>query len=558
MPSEHNKPRTLIIGIDGATFDLVRPWAAAGRLPTLARLLAEGTHAVLDAFPNSNSAAAWTSIVTGYNPGQHGIFDFGEGVAQRGHKWTPMTAAQRQKPPFWVRLSAAGQCVCVLNVPISYPADHVNGVMLAGMDSPGTNSPGFSHPPDFYAELRRAGIAYILDVPKLQSYRDRDPRRVPQPVRDMVDARARTVLHVMQNYPWDTLMAVFVASDRMQHTYWGSGPVEAGNPGWEALLELYERLDYWLAEFLKHIDDQTTVIVLSDHGFGGASLGRPDLNGLLCELGLAARAQGNRRLTGRLLKHMLFFGRQLVPPRWQMPLAQALPGLRLRAIDESKYGGLDWTRTQAFATPHGGRFTINLRGRQPEGCVAPEDFADLRARLVLMLQHIVDVDSGQPLFNAIRLGADLFHGPHAHRAADVIVEWNYPVWSRPMVYRPPNGDPVRLSQRPPGALARFWKGTHRPEGIFIAWGPHVKRGAAMAEITQYNVAPTVLHLQGQPVPDDMDGGVLTAMFDEAWLGAHPPRPVSVTGEASQPPQPALSEDEMQQVEQRLRDLGYIE
>src|ERR1043166_9161730 len=106
-----NKPRTLIIGLDGATFDLIEPLVRAGHLPALARLMTHGVHGSLQAWPNMNSAAAWSSMVTGYNPGQHGVYDFGHAPQQRGHGWHPTTATCRRKDPFWRLLSAAGQRV---------------------------------------------------------------------------------------------------------------------------------------------------------------------------------------------------------------------------------------------------------------------------------------------------------------------------------------------------------------------------------------------------------------------------------------------------------------
>ena len=92
------EPRTLIIGLDGATFDLIDPWIARGHLPTLARALREGARGALRAFPNMNSASAWTSIVTGCNPGAHGIYDFG------GER-TVYDASVKRDSPFYLRCS---------------------------------------------------------------------------------------------------------------------------------------------------------------------------------------------------------------------------------------------------------------------------------------------------------------------------------------------------------------------------------------------------------------------------------------------------------------------
>ena len=212
-------PRTLIIGLDGATFDLIDPLIEAGELPTLKRIMSEGVRGILETWPNTNSAAAWSSMATGYNSGQHGIYHFGEAISRRGVPWRPVTAIDRKKDPFWRILSAAGQFVGVINMPITYPVDQINGFMLAGMDTPGVSSPGFAHPRDLRSELARQGIDYIIDVADLGAASKRNPHRLPESVERMIDARSRTILHLMQTRSWDVLMAVFVATDGF-NTIW--------------------------------------------------------------------------------------------------------------------------------------------------------------------------------------------------------------------------------------------------------------------------------------------------------------------------------------------------
>ena len=151
----------------------------AGFLPTFANLMSQGVHGPLKAWPNLNSAAAWSSIVTGYNPGMHGVHDFGSAPPQRGYAWHPMTALDRKKDPFWRLLSAKGKRVTIINVPISYPADPINGYMLAGMDTPGLSSHGFAHPPELRDEISRQGIDYIIDVPNLGDLSRKHPDQLP-------------------------------------------------------------------------------------------------------------------------------------------------------------------------------------------------------------------------------------------------------------------------------------------------------------------------------------------------------------------------------------------
>ena len=116
--TEHIKtPHTLIIGLDGATVDLIKPWSELGYLPTLKKIMAQGAYGPLQVWPNMNSASAWSSMVTGYNSGQHGIFDFSEASSQRGVTFRTFTGADCKKDPFWRILSASGKSVEIINGP---------------------------------------------------------------------------------------------------------------------------------------------------------------------------------------------------------------------------------------------------------------------------------------------------------------------------------------------------------------------------------------------------------------------------------------------------------
>jgi len=550
-------PRVLIIGLDGATFHLVEPLVQAGDLPNLARLIAGGVHGPLRAWPNMNSAAAWTSMVTGYNPGQHGIYDFGSAAPQLGHRWHPTTAADRTRAPFWRLLSMGGQWVGVLNVPISYPADSVNGFMLAGMDAPTIHSSGFAHPPELAYELRQQGIDYVLDVPKLGDVSKRTPHELPWLVRRMIDSRARTIHYLMRTRPWDAFMAVFVAPDRVQHFYWPPQHGAIGDPEWAPIRNLYRQIDSFFGDALKCIDGNTTVLVVSDHGFGPAYSANRDLNGLFSQLGLLHYHQRGGRLGGRLLRNLLLHGRRTIPLGLQAPLARVLPGLHRRAVSEYGYRGIEWSRTQVFASPSGGRVCINLKGRQPEGSVSPEDQDGLRENVQGILLNLTDPTTGRRLVRAVHRRENVYRGPHVEQAADLIIEWDEAVDRDRLCYQ--REGLSALVHEPDGrSLGRRWKGRHRSDGIFIAHGPNIRRGVVVADACLYDIAPTILYLQGHPIPGDMDGKVLTDIFAEEQLRRHPVQYSEPPEVGVRAAETVLDTKEARKIEERLRNLGYIE
>jgi predicted AlkP superfamily phosphohydrolase/phosphomutase len=551
------KHRTLIIGLDGATFDLIHPWVQSGYLPTFARLMAQGVHTPLQAWPNMNSAVAWSSIVTGYNPGQHGIFSFGDAPPQHGTKWRPMIAADRQKDPFWRLLSASGQYVGIINVPISYPADPVNGFMLAGMDTPGLRSPKFAHPPHLLNELYRERINYIIDVPNLGELSRRNPYHLPELVNSMMKARSRAILYLMRTRPWDLMMVVFVATDRVQHCYWPGGNVSLEDTKWNPIRSLYQQIDSFFRDAIELFDKNTTVLVVSDHGFGPMHLARRCLNPLFAQLGLLHYHQGGIQWQGKFLETLLLHGRRIIPPRFQSPLSRVLPKLTLHAKMEFKFSGIKWSQTQVFADPFDGQIFINLQGREPEGIVSVEEYYSLCERVQNIMLKLRDPESGAPLVKAVYRPEDLYHGPYTKATSDLVIEWDDEVLGDDLFFDG-EGKPIIIKAPKKTSFGSRWKGSHRPYGIFIAYGPHIKKGATLSNATLYDIAPTILYLQDHSVPKDMDGRVLTDIFTEEHLHNHPIQYCEPPDTQWKGPKTELDAEETRKIEERLRGLGYIE
>lgn len=551
------KHRTLIIGLDGATFDLIHPWAQAGQLPTFAKLMAQGVHAPLKAWPNLNSAAAWSSIVTGYNPGQHGVFNFVDALPQVGATWQPSTAMARKKNPFWRFLSEAGKYVGVINVPITYPADPINGFMLSGMDTPDLRSPGFAHPPELLDELQHQGIDYVIDVPRLQFLEEGGLNQVPRPIQRMMDVHSRTMLHLMKTRPWDALMAVLVVTDRVQHFCWPAEDISFDQPDWIPILSIYQQIDSFLSKAFECIDENTTVLVISDHGFGPLRLARRCLNPLFAHLGLLSYRSGTTRLTNKLLERVLVYGRKTIPFSFQKFLAKTFSGLHRRAIHEHELSSIDWSTTKVFYSPHMGTLTINLKGREPEGIVLPEDYDPLRKEVQDILLNIIDPISKRQIMKAVHRREDIFQGPYLEKAPDLVMEWNFEV-ARNSVCYPGSKGPIIIQPPKRFDAGERWTGDHRSYGIFMASGPNIKKGATVSNATLYDIAPTILYLHDHPVPADMDGKVLTEIFNEDRLTHHPIQYCETKESRWEGSPMELDTEESQKIEERLRGLGYIE
>jgi predicted AlkP superfamily phosphohydrolase/phosphomutase len=498
-------------------------------------------------------------MVTGYNAGRHGIFHFSKALSRSdaGAGWSPVTASDRKKDPFWRRLSAAGQRVGVINVPITYPADSVNGFVLAGMDSPGLDSPGSAHPPGLLDELRKQGIDYVIDVPNLRAASRNDPKCLPDFVTRMIEARARAVLHLMRSRDWDALMAVFVATDRVQHYFWPADLSKIDSPDWNPIRSVYRQIDDFFGRALSLVDENTTVLVVSDHGFGPLPAAKRGLNQLFAELGLLRFRQSGAGIKSRALKNLLLSGRRLLPYSLQDRLARSLPALHLRAVNELSYSIIDWSETKVYASPQGGRVWINLEGRKPDAVVPQSEYDRLRQQVRGILSSLTDPLTGRRIVRAAHNREDIFHGPDLEQSADIVIEWDYGVIKDSLSYRD-GGRSIIVSPRKDNRRGNRWKGSHRPEGILIACGPHVKQGMSVADAVIYDIAPTVLYLHGLAVPDDMDGRVLTGIFTEASLQNRPVQRCEPSSAGEQKERAPLDAQEARRLEERLRGLGYIE
>src|SRR5262245_15767852 len=282
--------RLLVIGLDGATLDLVAPWAAAGELPVLARLMASGSWGPLRSTLPPATFPAWTSLVTGVNPGRHGVLDFVERVPGT-FRVRFVNGSQRRTPALWTRLSAAGRRVAALCVPATYPPEPLHGVMVSGFDSPVTTvaDGSFVFPRAFHGEIRRlVGYLPFADFQEVRT----GPRWHDRALASLLDgvARRTTVAEaLLRREPWDALMVVFGESDTVAHHFWRfhdpASPRHAPSRHADAIRLVYRALDATIGRLLAAAGDACVAIV-SDHGSGGASDRVVHLNRYLAQHGL--------------------------------------------------------------------------------------------------------------------------------------------------------------------------------------------------------------------------------------------------------------------------------
>jgi predicted AlkP superfamily phosphohydrolase/phosphomutase len=541
--------RVLVIGIDGGTLDLVQPWAEAGDLPNLAQLMAEGVHGLLESTLPPVTSPAWPTFATGRNPGKHGVFDF---IRPTGGQFELVNATSIRAPTLWQILSEAGRQVGVMNVPVTYPPTRVNGFIISGMLSPvGGEITYPAHLLDRYAgRLKPYRIA-----PHVQ-YKPGNEAEFTADLFDLVERRGAYALQLMADHPYEFLMFHFLSTDTMQHAFWKF--VDPAHPRYDpqaaarfgpAAKQLYQRIDGFVGQMLDRVTDDTTVIVMSDHGFGPLHY-VVNLNLFLLEHGLLQLKHGAwTRLKAGLFRAGLTpasFWHLIERAGLQNYVWQVSKSTRNKVVGKFlSFDDVDWSRTLAYSIGHVGQIYVNLMGREPQGIVEPgAEYEAARQRVVDALQDLRHPVTGQPLVDQVVPGDQVVHGPYAGRSPDLhVVLDGYRAIAFPLF-----ATDGRIVTR----QIRGDSGCHRRHGIFIARGPEVRSGETVEGARILDLAPTILHLMGLPVPDDMDGRVLTEALSTSRSVER--QSASLADEEAGA---GLSAEETAEVEDRLRALGYL-
>jgi predicted AlkP superfamily phosphohydrolase/phosphomutase len=553
----------LVVGLDGATFDLMLPWIEEGYLPNLAGLVRSGARSQLESTIPPITPCAWSSFITGKNPGKHGLFDFVEPDGD-GHGVRFTNASFRDGESLWACLSRHGRRVGVVNVPMTYPPEPVNGFLISGLDTPHEHS-NFMHPVEIRNELKEAGIRYRIDQQHLGNMRTHDRRRRQLSMIFQTEAaRTSAFRHLSNKRKCDFRMIVYGATDQVQHHFWHFMDPEhdkydptGAEEFQHAIRDTYVHIDEQLGILLDECDDDTIVIVMSDHGFGPTSSLRLRLNQALRDAGLLQFTEAKRGrnivrgVAGWIDKRL----RSTLSSDTKRNLAGLFPKLRtwFESLDEAK---IDWTQTAAFVhEAYRSSPAVWLNGAH-----GGETLEEIRRRVEEVLASLIDPATGEKAISRCYRTHEIYRGPHTAKAPDILPCW----WkdgflleqSVPSASAPPA---VERSTAPIQGGVEF-AASHRLHGVFIISGGPSRTGTVFENARIIDVAPTVLYLLGEQIPDDMDGRVLTEALREEFVAANPVRWECTDGEANREPDGDVlpfTENESELIAHRLQALGYI-
>lgn len=555
-----DKPRVFIVGVDGASPQLIERWVAEGELPGFARLMEEGVFGPLESVPNMRSAAAWTSFLTGRNPGKHGIYEFYEYAANL-QKIRFLKGGDRDGASFWGVVGSRGRKVGVINVPMTYPAEEVNGFLLAGLDAPGSKSKGFAHPREILAELEEKFGEYVLEPGLTGHIVAGNTDRAVAALWEELDQKAEVSDYLAAEKEWDLFVTVFRSLDAVQHCFWKH--MDPGHPYHDpetaerygrVILDAYRKVDAYLLGLLDRLDDDTNLIIVSDHGFGPKQVATSQLNRWLEAEGfLAFRRPG---LASRLLGSAY---RKVVAGTFRSTkefLARLFPFLRNIVQYQLSFSDIDWEKTVAYSDALYPTIWVN---RKPEGPLggepSEERYQEVVARLREGLADCRDSLTGEPVVEAVFEKSEAYHGPHVRRAPDVLIRWREDVLINGLagVEEVAEDDETTV----PGEDPRVISGDHKLNGILFAWGPAVRSGLRVDDAQLIDIAPTVLYAMREAVPRDMDGRVLSHLFEESFTAGHDVEYSEEGDPGAGSSDASYSDEEEQAIAERLKGLGYL-
>lgn len=431
-------PRLFILGLDGVPFTLLRDAFAAGKLPQLKRLSEGGTFAQLRSVVPTISSVAWASFMTGHNPGKHGIYGF---IERNGklERFIP-TGGDVRTPAIWERLNKRGLKTISMNVPLTYPPKAVDGVLIGGFLCP--NIDRVAYPKRITALLKEKN--YIIDPNPRLAATDKDA--FLEEIFRAFRARTDVALHLMREEPWDFFICHIMETDRLHHFFWDDLDDETAKYHHD-FWKFYEQVDAFVGQLLEELPQNSELLLLSDHGFCGIR-SEPDLNVFLKQQGFLSFK----------------------------PDARDLPDLD--------------PRSTAYTLPPG-RVFLNLKGREPQGSVAPADAEKVKEELSEALLGLKDPKSGDPVIQRVYRRDELYHGPHAQRSADLVA---HPHRGFDLKGGITSGELFSIG-------ARNGMHTYRDAFLLIK-DRHV---VLPPDISIIDMARTSFALLGLPVPEDLDG-----------------------------------------------------
>lgn len=497
---------TIVLGLDGANWDLLAPWLESGDLPNIQALREEGTWSDMESCPPPVTCPNWRCYSTGKNPGKLGVF-WWEKIDTEKRTLTTPTSRSFKSSNYWDYLNEAGKTVGIMNLPMSYPPFEVDGWMVSG--GPDSERDGYAYPPDVEAELKELGYEVHPDVP-VTSNEDID---AADALVELIDKRFESFRYLLENRHVDVAHLTIFYINVLQHFFWRD---DITKRGWKVI-------DKHVGDIRDSFPD-SAIYLMSDHGCTeiytvfhvnswlereGYLVTESDMTNRFSSIGL------NKTQLSRLAHKLGIHGlvTRLAPEKLVNSIPQDQEGFKR----EQKLKRVNWEQSSAIASGQGLVYTID------------DNIID---------DLVSDLDSlsrnNRQIASTVWKREEIYSGEYVHEAPNIVFDQRNGVHTSGAI-----GD------KPTFTDAGKWKAENVRTGLFLAAGIGPDENRLKGDMSITDVAPTLLHHLGVPVPTDMDG-------EPRLVGAGP---VEFRDSI---PFGSLESDGNEKVAERLEDLGYLE
>lgn len=497
--------KVIVIGLDGASWELIELLSDKGMLPNLKGIIDEGCHGTLESTLPPITGPAWISFATGKNPGKHGCFDF---VLPSGSltNLRPVSTKDIKSDTFYEILeNNKKECICI-NMPGSYPP-RIEGVVVTSLLTQGAN---FIFPPTLINEVPEFGDYRI--VPDSQIKHEGKIEAYVEDIAELEEVRFNCAKRLFLDRKWDFFFLLFSGTDWIQHRMYGQLMSPGSSPKQKGM-EFYHKLDEYIGWFRKNSPPGTDIILMSDHGFKAyrkvfsiSEWLRKE--GYLCTRSKPTDGIPRQRARAEMLKLMSQKKMIRLPSflaNYRTQLRKLGPVYRfLQRILPIHFTAdvrwIDVPNSIAYATATQTNVCsiyINDKARFHDGVVDRSDYENIRNEIIDKLVAIADPDTGQPFINRIWRSEEVYRGNEMNLSPDILFT------TRDYLVTQGFESSTFISES---------RNNHDINGIFISCGPDIAKSTEIENAGIYDLAPTILHMFGLPVPNDMDGKVLTEIF----------------------------------------------
>ncbi|MDS0300276.1 alkaline phosphatase family protein [Halogeometricum sp. S1BR25-6] len=515
--------RTVVIGLDGGNWPLIREWMSEGRLPNLRRLHEEGAAGVSRSHLPPVTCPNWKCYASGKNPGQLGVY-WWERIDTENRSMHLPDATDFRTPEIWDYVNDAGEQAGVVNLPMSYPPREIDGAMVAG--GPRSRERDYTKPDELQGELEER-FGYRVHPENVLTSNEGSDREVEM-VHDLLRTRLRTAHALLEERDLSFLHVTLFHLNVLQHYFW-NGPET--RRAWEIIDE----------ELEPFVEGDYNLVLMSDHGCTeihtvfyvnrwleqqGYLQTKSSLSSRLFDVGITQERVASLVRSVGLESYI----RPLIP----RAIIERFPNDE-GVVREEKLEMVDWEGTTAIGSGQGLVYIV-------------ADDEDEHARIFESLKRDLEAETaldGGPLVRSVNHPEDVYSGEYLDQAPDLIFDQQPGVHTGEAM-----GDGAVMTE------PSNWRGENIVDGMVLFHGPDVN-ATDIDPIRITDIAPTVLHWMGLDVPSDMDGSVVSEIFeagsDPATREVRTRRPLDAAEEGRD-----SSEQLSEEAQNRLEDIGYLE